>query len=94
MNPDLRDKLEAKLSSYRDITEKLSSPDIYSDRTQMKSLNQELTKLELSVKLFQKYLIIEKSISDMQELLQDDDKEMVVIAQEELKKYEERAKRN
>ena len=29
----------------------------------MKSLNQELTKLEASVKLYQKYLDIEKSIS-------------------------------
>tara|TARA_B100000035_G_C21024952_1_gene565761 strand:+ start:1032 stop:2090 length:1059 start_codon:yes stop_codon:yes gene_type:complete len=92
MNPDLRNKLETKLSSYKDITQKLSTPEIYSDRTQMKCLNQELTKLELSVKLFQKYLTIEKSISDTQELLQDDDKEMIVIAQEELHRYEEELK--
>ena len=32
MNPDLRTKLEGKLSSYRDITEKLSSPEVYSDQ--------------------------------------------------------------
>ncbi len=88
MNPDLRTKLEGNLSSYRDITEKLSSPEVYSDQAAMKSLNQELTKLEPSVKLFQKYLIIEKSISDTKELLVDDDKEMVAIASEELKKYE------
>ena len=88
MNPDLRTKLEGNLSSYRDITEKLSSPEVYSDTAKMKSLNQELTKLEPSVKLFQKYLIIEKSILDTKELLVDDDKEMVAIASEELKKYE------
>ena len=88
MNPDLRTKLEGNLSSYRDITEKLSSPEIYSDQATMKSLNQKLTKLEPSVKLFQKYLIIEKSILDTKELLVDDDKEMVAIANEELKKYE------
>ena len=88
MNPDLRAKLEGNLSSYKDITAMLSTPEIYSDRTKMKSLNQELTKLEASVKLYQKYLDIEKSISGTRELLVDDDKEMVAIAQDELKKYE------
>ena len=89
MNPDLRAKLESNLSNYKDITAKLSTPEIYSDRVQMKSLNQELTKLEASVKLYQKYLQIEKSITDTKELLVDDDKEMILIAQEELKKYED-----
>ena len=88
MNPDLRAKLENNLSSYKDITTKLSTPEIYSDRTKMKSLNQELTKLEASVKLYQKYLDVEKSISETRELLIDDDKEMIAIAQDELKKYE------
>ena len=69
MNPDLRAKLENNLSSYKDITAMLSTPEIYSDRTKMKSLNQELTKLEASVKLYQKYLDIEKSISGTKELL-------------------------
>ena len=54
----------------------------------MRSLNQELTKLEASVKLYQKYLEIEKSITDTRDLLKDDDKEMIAIAQDELKKYE------
>ena len=88
MNPDLRAKLESNLSSYKDITAKLRTPEIYSDRTKMKSLNQELTKLEASVKLYQKYLEVEKSISETKELLIDDDKEMIDIAQDELKKYE------
>ena len=88
MTPDLRAKLENNLSSYKDITAMLSTPEIYSDRTKMKSLNQELTKLEASVKLFQKYLDIEKSISLTRELLTDDDKEMIAIAQDELNNYE------
>ena len=88
MNSDLRAKLENNLSSYKDITAMLSTPEIYSDRTKMKSLNQELTKLEASVKLFQKYLDIEKSISLTRELLTDDDKEMIAIAQDELNNYE------
>ena len=88
MNPDLRAKLESYLSSYRDITEKLSTPEVYSDRNQMKTLNQKLTKLEPGVKLFQKYLAIENSIKDTTEILNDDDKEIRDIAQEELKSYE------
>ena len=92
MTPDLRAKLENNLSSYKDITAMLSTPEIYSDRTKMKSLNQELTKLEASVKLFQKYLDIEKSISLTRELLTDDDKEMIAIAQDELKNYENELK--
>ena len=88
MTPDLRAKLENNLSSYKDITAMLSTPEIYSDRTKMKRLNQELTKLEASVKLFQKYLDIEKSISLTRELLTDDDKEMIAIAQDELNNYE------
>ena len=34
MNPVLRKKLESSLSSYQDITTQLSSPEIYSDRTE------------------------------------------------------------
>ena len=88
MNPDLRAKLEDNLSRHKDITDKLSSPEAYSNQSQMKSLNQELTKLEPSIKLFQKYLNIEKSILDTKELLHDEDKEMIAIAREELKQHE------
>mgnify|MGYP003324341863 FL=1 len=55
----------------------------------MKTLNQKLTKLEPGVKLFQKYLNIEKSIVETKELLEDEDKEMRAIAQEELKNHEQ-----
>jgi len=89
MNPDLRAKLEKYLSSYKDITERLSTPEVYSDRNLMKTLNQELTQLEPGVKLFQRYLDLEKSIKDTSEVLNDDDKEIRSIAQEELKSYEE-----
>ena len=88
MNPDLRAKLEDNLSRHKDITDKLSTPEVYSNQSQMKSLNQELTKLEPSIKLFQKYLNIEKSILDTKELLHDEDKEMIAIAREELRQHE------
>tara|TARA_Y100000768_G_scaffold388762_1_gene386896 strand:+ start:3678 stop:4736 length:1059 start_codon:yes stop_codon:yes gene_type:complete len=88
MNQDLRTKLEKYLSSYRDITEKLSTPEVYSDRNLMKTLNQELTQLEPRVKLFQKYLNTEKSINDTKEILNDEDKEIRSIAEEELRLYE------
>ena len=88
MNQDLRAKLEGYLSSYQDITKKLSSPDVYSDRNLMKSLNQELTKLEPGVKLFQKYMDIENLILDTKSLLEDEDKEMRLIAEQELNSYE------
>ena len=88
MNPDLRAKLEKYLSSYKDITEKLSTPEIYSDRILMKELNKELTKLESSVKLFQKYLSLEKTIAETKEILNDNDPEIRAIAQDELKTYE------
>jgi peptide chain release factor 1 len=89
MNQELRDKLESHISSYKDITNQLSTPEVYSDRVLMKSLNQKLTKLEPSVKLFKKYLNIENSIADTEELLKDDDKEIRNIAQEELKNYKQ-----
>ena len=89
MNQELRAKLENHVSSYKDITHQLSTPEVYSDRSLMKTLNQKLTKLEPGVKLFQKYLNIEKSIIETKELLEDEDKEMRVIAQEELKNHEQ-----
>ena len=92
MNQELREKLESNISSYKDITNQLSTPEVYSDRVLMKSLNQKLTKLEPGVKLFQKYLNIENSITDTQELLEDDDKEIRYIAQEELKNYKQELK--
>ena len=92
MNQELREKLESHVSSYKDITNQLSTPEVYSDRVIMKGLNQKLTKLEPGVKLFQKYLNIEKSITDTEELLEDDDKEIRNIAQEELKNYKQKLK--
>ena len=92
MNQELREKLESHISSYKDITNQLSTPEVYSDRVLMKSLNQKLTKLEPGVKLFQKYLNIENSITDIQQLLEDDDKEIRNIAQEELKNYKQELK--
>ena len=92
MNQELREKLESNISSYKDITNQLSTPEVYSDRVLMKSLNQKLTKLEPGVKLFQKYLNIEKSITDTEELLEDDDKEIRNIAKEELKNYKQELK--
>ena len=92
MNQELREKLESNISSYKDITNQLSTPEVYSDRVLMKSLNQKLTKLEPGVKLFQKYLNIENSITGTQELLEDDDKEIRNIAQEELKNYKQELK--
>ena len=50
MNQELRAKLENNVSSYKDITNQLSTPKVYSDRTLMKTLNQKLTKLEPGVK--------------------------------------------
>jgi protein subunit release factor A len=44
MNQELREKLESHISSYKDITNQLSTPEVYSDRALMKSLNQKLTK--------------------------------------------------
>ena len=92
MNQELREKLESHVSSYKDITNQLSTPDVYSDRVLMKSLNQKLTKLEPGVKLFQKYLNVENSIADTEELLEDNDKEIRNIAQEELKNYKQELK--
>jgi peptide chain release factor 1 len=92
MNQELREKLESHNSSYKDITNQLSTPEVYSDRILMKSLNQKLTKLEPGVKLFQKYLNIENSITDTEELLEDNDKEIRNIAQEELKNYKQELK--
>ena len=92
MNQDLRAKLEGYLSSYQDITKKLSSPEVYSDRNLMKSLNQELAKLEQGVKLFQKYMDTENLILDTKSLIEDEDKEMRLIAEQELKSYEKNLK--
>ncbi len=87
MNQDLRLRLENDLSSYQDITDKLSSPDVYADKDLMKNLNQELTRLEPIVKLFQKYLQLEQMIKDAKALLDDNDKEMQQIAQEEVDQH-------
>ena len=60
----------------------------------MKNLNQELTRLEPIVKLFQKYLQLEQMIKDAKALLDDNDKEMQQIAQEEVRPTYKRYFRN
>ena len=71
MNQELRAKLENHVSSYKDITHQLSTPEVYSDRSLMQTLNQKLTRLEPTVTLFQKYLETKKQITDTKETTKD-----------------------
>ncbi len=87
---DIYDKLVALRDKYDKIEQQLSDPKITSDQTKYVALGKERRELFAIVEAFNLYDTILKNISGNQELIDTlDDKEIVDIAETELKELKE-----
>jgi peptide chain release factor 1 len=87
----LYEKLKSINEKFENINEQLSDPNIMSDQQKYISLSKEKSQLAEIVKAFKKYETVLNNISGNQEIIDSgDDKELVEIAEAELKELKEK----
>ncbi len=88
---NLVEKLAEVEDKYKKLEEELSKPEVYSDYEKMKKLAKEKSELEPIVEKFQDLKETLKRIDGCEEIIeQEEDRELVELAKEELKELEER----
>lgn len=88
---ELYEKLKSIREKYSLINQQLSQPEIISDQSKMISLSKERRELAEIVEAFNEYETVMKNILGNQEIINtSDDKELVEIAENELKELKER----
>ena len=78
------DRLDRMVKRYNEITEELMNPDILKHISKMTELSKEQRSLEAAVNLYAEYNEVLSTISDLNEMLADEDKEIVEMAHMEL----------
>ena len=81
MRDSIRDTLENLKKKEIDLNASLSTPEITSNIQKLTSLNKELSEISNIVEDYEKYLMLEKNLEEINELLLD--KDMKDLAQEE-----------
>ena len=81
MRDSIRDTLENLKKKEKDLNASLSTPEITSNIQKLTSLNKELSEISNIVEDYEKYLMLEKNLEEINELLLD--KDMKDLAQEE-----------
>ncbi|TNF69044.1 MAG: peptide chain release factor 1 [Gammaproteobacteria bacterium] len=84
MKESIRLKLENLLDRHQELSALLSDADVINDQNQFRQLSQEYADLEELVKTFSDYQNAESDYTQAQEMLTESDKEMAMLAQEEL----------
>ena len=80
MRDSIRDTLENLKKKEKDLNASLSTPEITSNIQKLTSLNKELSEISNIVEDYEKYLMLEKNLEEINELLLD--KDMRDLAQE------------
>lgn len=79
------DRLQAIEDRYKELTERMSDPEVASDPEQLQQLAKERAGLENLVNLYQEYRVITKSLEDTREMLgQKLDDEMSRLVRDEI----------
>ena len=86
-NKELVNKLDDLRIKYTEITEKLDDPNVYKDRRLSNKLHKEKAKLEKPVEYFLDYNQLLIQINETENMIQSDDTELKIIAEDDLKKY-------
>ena len=85
MKPSIQHKLESLVERREEIDALLSDADTISDQKRFRELSKEYSHLEPLAHCFNQYRETLDAITHAEQLLQDDDAEMRVLAEEELK---------
>jgi peptide chain release factor 1 len=78
------ERLDAIVERYNKLNAMLSDPEIVSDIKKLTELSKEQRSLEKIVEKYQQYKSIKEQISDLKEMLDEDDPEIVEMAEGEL----------
>ena len=78
------DRLDRMVIRYNEITDELIKPEILKNISRMTELSKEQKSLEAVVELYSEYKTILETVSDLKEMLHDEDKEIVEMAHMEL----------
>lgn len=84
MKESLLTKLQDLQDRHLEVSALLSEPDIITDQNKFRELSQEYAELEPVVECFSQYEKVKDDIALAQQLLQEDDKEMQEMAEEEI----------
>ena len=86
-NKELVSKLNDLRIKYSEIIEKLENPDVYKDRRLSSKLHKERAKLEKPVEYLLDYNKLLTNITETKNLIQEGDKDIKLIAEDDLNKY-------
>ena len=84
MNKKLIEKLNELVSKHKIITEQLADEKVYQDHALLKKLNQEFAKIDPIIKVYMEYKSILISIEESKSFLNDKDKDLKRIAEEDI----------
>lgn len=85
MKPSLITKLETLTERHEELSALLSDPQVINDQTRFRDMSKEYAQLEPVVQAFHQFQILLNAIENAKNLLQDEDKELRVMAEDELK---------
>ncbi|MBA2648219.1 MAG: peptide chain release factor 1 [Legionella sp.] len=84
MKKSLELKLQQMLERFQEISRLLSEASIIADQNQFKSLSKEYAQLEPVATCYESYITAENTVASLQDMLDNDDKELADMADEEL----------
>lgn len=84
MKKSLEQKLQQMLERFQEVGRLLTEASVISDQNQFKSLSKEYAQLEAVAGCYESYIHTKNNLMSLQDMLESDDKELVVLAEEEL----------
>ena len=90
MKTSIRSKLENLSERHEEIGALLSDPDIIKDQNRFRALSKEYAQIEPVTKCYQEYLTVNDDLTTAQNMLKDEDQDMRLMAEEEVKTAQDR----
>ena len=84
MKPSIHNKLESLTDRLEEINALLADPEVISDQNRFRSLSQEYAQVNPVVSCFRQYQTTLSDIETARQMLEEEDKEMQEMAQQEL----------
>lgn len=85
MKESVISKLETLIERYEEVQALLGDPDVISNQNKFRDLSKEFSQLEEIAKAFTAYQKAQDDLATAKEMLEEDDAEMKVMAEEEIK---------
>ncbi|QOC23883.1 peptide chain release factor 1 [Wenzhouxiangella sp. AB-CW3] len=89
MNPGIRERLQQARERFEELEQLLASPDIINDRRKFEQLSREYGELDPVIRLWQQYQDTEQAATEAGQLLDESDRDMRQMAEEEIRVAEE-----